>query len=72
MHEASRTQAPVSRADCVCFQKFCFEGEFLDVYHNLQVRFVTILLDKRNISIKGHILGMLHLQIRLDWQARIR
>ena len=59
MHEASRTQAPVSRADCVCFQKFCFEGEFLDVYHNLQVRFVTILLDKRNVSIKGHILGML-------------
>lgn len=71
MHAASRTQAPVSQADCVCFQKFCFEGEFLDVYHNLLVRFVTILLDKRNISIKGHILGMIHLQIRLDWQARI-
>jgi len=55
------------------FKSFVLRESFsVDVYHNLLVRFVTIILDERNISIKGHILGMIHLQIRLDWLARIR
>lgn len=45
------------RPPCVELTVFVFEQELLDVCHNLQVRFVKILLVKRNVSFSEPIVS---------------